>query len=60
MTSRERVRRAALFQGPDRVPVVLPAPTAVGHTDEKIKAMCEEFVAYGASVYRTGGILGMP
>lgn len=52
MTSRERVRCAALFQGPDRVSVALPAPTAVGHTDEKTKAMCEEFVAYGASVYR--------
>ncbi|MCM8821416.1 MAG: hypothetical protein NC831_01180 [Candidatus Omnitrophica bacterium] len=28
------------------------APDAVGHTKEKIKAMCETFISYGASFYK--------
>ncbi len=29
-----------------------PSPDAVGHTKEKIKAMCEVFVSYGATFYK--------
>lgn len=29
-----------------------PAPDAVGHTKEKIKAMCETFVSYGSQFYK--------
>jgi len=29
-----------------------PAPDAVGHTKEKIKAMCETFISYGSTFYK--------